>query len=293
MNYDESVAYIHSLLRFGIRPGLSRMNTVLSCVGNPQKGKRFIHVAGTNGKGSTATALAAVLTAAGYKTGLYLSPYVAHFLERVQIDGVPVAEERFAEAVTKIYPFAEKQAKEGESLTEFELITAAAFLCFEREGCHVAVLETGLGGRLDATNVIDPPLLSVITSISLDHTAILGDTLDKIAFEKCGIIKSPAPVVCAPGQPKGALNVIKKTAAQRGCRLVVPDRTKAVVRHSDIFGTDFSFDNDDYRINMAGEHQVNNMLTVIEAVRLLHGFSISQNALYDGIKNTRLPARHS
>ncbi len=293
MNYDESVRYIHSLLKFGIRPGLSRMDAVLSCVGNPHKGKRFIHIAGTNGKGSTATATAGVLTAAGYKTGLFISPYVTHFLERVQIDGAPVSEDIFAGAVTDFHPYAEQMAKDGDSLTEFELLTAAAFLCYERESCDVAVLETGLGGRLDSTNIIEPPLVSVITSISLDHTAILGDTLEQIAYEKCGIIKSFSPVVCASGQTDAAFRVVENTAEERGCKLVVPDASRACVKSADIFGTDFSYENKDYRVGMAGEHQVSNMLTVIETVKILReqGFLIPQDALYHGIADTRLPAR--
>lgn len=293
MNFEESVSYVHSLLKFGIRPGLSRMNTLLSYLGNPEKDICFVHVAGTSGKGSVCAALARILSEAGYKTGLYTSPYVVHFLERIQIDSNPVPENLFAEAVTQIVPYLEKMRKHGEELTEFELITAAAFLCYKWEGCRIAVLETGLGGRLDATNVIKKPVLEIITSLSLDHTAILGDTIDKIAFEKCGIIKRGTQVISAYGQEALALRVIKNTAAERGCELTVPDAQSVKTVKGDIFGTDFIYKGDRYRTNMAGEHQLKNMTAVIEAARILDksGFTLSQKAVYNGIAKTTLAAR--
>lgn len=293
MTYKQSVEYIHSLLKFGIHPGLSRMNTLLSFLGNPEKDIAFVHIAGTNGKGSTATAIANILIDAGYKTGLYTSPYVAHFLERVQINAQMVSESVFAKSVSDIAVFANKMKENGDILTEFELITAAAFLCFKREKCDIVVLETGLGGRLDATNVIKKPLVEVITSISLDHTNILGDTTEKIAYEKCGIIKENTAVVSAFSQDDEAFSVIKETVESLGCRLYVPDINKTKILHTDIFKTEFTYKDLGYKITMPGVHQVQNMTAAIETAKILasSGFTISDNNIYNGILNTKLSAR--
>ena len=200
MNYKESVEYIHSLLQFGIKPGLERISMLLSALGNPQDKIKTVHIAGTNGKGSTSTHIANILSAAGHKTGLYTSPYVLSFCERIQIDGENIPEKRLADAVTKVRTEIEELNEKGIVITEFEAITAAAFLYFYEAGCDFAVIEVGLGGRFDATNVLKSPRACVITSISLDHTKILGDTLPQIAFEKCGIIKNSVPVVTSDNQ---------------------------------------------------------------------------------------------
>ncbi len=293
MNYNDSVNFVHSLLKFGIRPGLSRMNTLLSYLGNPEEGMPFVHIAGTNGKGSTATALASILSDAGYKTGLYTSPYVVHFLERIQINSKPIAENLFAKAIEEIVPFVDKMSKNGEEITEFEIITAAAFLCYKRKKCDIVVLETGLGGRLDATNVIKKPLIEIITSLSLEHTAVLGDTIEKIAFEKCGIIKDETTVICAYGQQDAAVSVIEKTVQQRSCKLVIPNITDIKTVKSDIFGTDFVFEKTPFRVNMAGEHQIKNMTCAIKAAQTLNkkGFVISQRNIQNGVAKAFLPAR--
>lgn len=293
MTYDEAVAYIHSLLRFGIVPGLERMEKLLHLLGSPEKGRNYIHVAGTNGKGSVSTALSSVLIDAGYRVGLYTSPYVTDFLERIQVCGKPVAKEVFASSVEKVRALCEKMAAEGEYITEFEALTAAAFLCFGAENCDIVVLEVGLGGRLDATNVIETPLVNVITSLSLDHTAVLGDTIEQIAFEKAGTLKTGAAAVIAPGQQKGALGVLHTVAAERHCRLVEPLLSDAAVSKSDLFGTDFSYKGRSYHIKMPGAHQLLNMLCVIEALGVLRkkGFSVPVDAEKSGIARTFLPAR--
>lgn len=293
MTYKQSVDYIHSLLKFGIHPGLSRMNTLLSYIGNPEKDIKFVHIAGTNGKGSTSTAIANILIEAGYKTGLYTSPYVTHFLERVQINAQMVSEEIFAEAVSDIAVFVDNMREKGEVVTEFELITAAAFLCYKRESCDIVVLETGLGGRLDATNVIENPLLEVITSISLDHTAVLGDTIEKIAYEKSGIIKENTAVVCSFGQDKTALSVIKETTKKYNCKLFIIDINDIEIQSSDIFKTEFKYKNLSYKVTMPGIHQLQNMTAAIESAEILKskGFLISQENIYKGILKTKLPAR--
>ena len=195
MTYEEALQKINSRLRFGIKPGLERIEALCKKLGNPQKKPRFVHVAGTNGKGTTCTLIASVLTAAGYRTGLYTSPYVLDFRERFRIDGEMIPEAELIEEVKRVSPVADELEAAGDTVTEFEFITALAFDWFAQRDCDFVVLEVGLGGRFDATNVIDTPEAAAIASISLDHTAILGDTYAKIAFEKAGIIKKDGDVV--------------------------------------------------------------------------------------------------
>ena len=292
MIYTEAVDYIHSLLKFGIRPGLSGMDALLRLLGNPHKGLKYVHVAGTNGKGSTSTAISNVLCEAGYRVGLYTSPYVTHFLERVQFMGKPVDEAVFAQSVDKVKAAVESLEKQGETITEFEALTAAAFLCYKSLCCDVVVLEVGLGGRLDATNIIDTPLVNVITSLSIDHSAILGNTIEEIAFEKCGTIKQNGKLVCSYGQPAGALDVIRKTVEDKSNTLVIPDESVVNIIKSDVFGTEFTYKNNEYTVRMAGAHQVKNMTCVIEACDILReSLEISQEHITDGIAKTVLPAR--
>ena len=292
MIYTEAVNYIHSLLKFGIRPGLSGMDALLRLLGNPHKGLKYVHVAGTNGKGSTSTAIFNVLVEAGYRVGLYTSPYVTHFLERVQFSGKPVDESVFASSVEKVKAAVEKLEGEGVTITEFEALTAAAFLCYNELSCDVVVLEVGLGGRLDATNIIENPLVNVITSLSIDHSAILGETIEEIAFEKCGTIKKNGNVVCSFGQSEGALKVIEKTVKEKNNTLKIPCENDVEIIKSDIFGTDFYYKNQKYYVKMPGEHQVKNMTCVIEACHILsEKFNISDGNIVNGIAKTTLPAR--
>ncbi len=292
MNYKEAVDYIHSLLKFGIRPGLYGMNALLHYLGNPEKGLEYVHVAGTNGKGSTSTAVSNVLIEAGYNVGLYTSPFVSHFLERVQFNGKPVNETVFAESVEYVKNAVDKLQNDGIVITEFEALTAAAFLCFKELRCDIVVLEVGLGGRLDATNVIEKPLVNIITSLSLDHISILGDTIEKIAYEKCGTLKKECNAVVAFGQPEGALNVINETVEIFCGKLIIPDDNAITINESNLFGTEFEYKNNQYKISMPGIHQVKNMTCVIEACNLLKDkFNISLSDIQKGIKKTILPAR--
>ena len=292
MNYIEAVNYIHSLLKFGIRPGLNGMDALLRFLGNPHKALKYVHVAGTNGKGSTSTAISNVLTEAGYRVGLYTSPYVTEFLERVQFCGKPVDKAVFAHNVEKVKNAVEHLEKEDIVITEFEALTASAFLCYKELECDAVVLEVGLGGRLDATNIIDTPLVNVITSLSIDHSAILGNTIEEIAFEKCGTIKENGRVVCTYGQPEGAINVINKTVKKKNNTLTIPSESVIQVLKSDIFGTDFIYKKQKYSIKMAGEHQVKNMTCVIEACDILKNyFELSEENIKNGISKTILPAR--
>lgn len=292
MIYTEAVNYIHSLLKFGIRPGLSGMDALLHLLGNPQKKMRFIHVAGTNGKGSVSTALSNVLTDAGYKTGLYTSPYVSDFLERIQFCGELSDENVFSQNVEKVKAAVEMLNENNIVITEFEALTATAFLCFKDLECDIVILEVGLGGRLDATNVIDTPLCNVITSLSLDHTGVLGETIEEIAFEKCGTIKQNGRVVCSFGQPDEALKVIEETVNKQSCSLVIPDENAVGIIKSDLFGTDFIYKNERFSVKLPGLHQVKNMTCVIECCELLkRDFNISTQNIKNGIFATFLPAR--
>ena len=292
MIFNEAVNYIHSLQRFGIRPGLAGMDALLSYLGNPHNGLSFVHVAGTNGKGSTSTAISNVLVDSGYQVGLYTSPFVSHFLERIQFNGSPVKENIFSESVSQVKKGVEHLSEQGIIITEFEALTAAAFLCFKKLSCDVVVLEVGLGGRLDATNVIPTPLCNVITSLSLDHTGVLGDSIEKITFEKCGTIKRNSRVVVSMGQPEKAMEVIEKTVNDTLSSLIIPSEESVVVHSSDLFGTDFSYKGEGYNISMPGIHQVKNMTCVIEACNVLkEKFNISLDSVKRGISRTKLPAR--
>ena len=193
MNYTEALEYIHSVNWTFCKPGLERIRTLCDALGNPQDSLRFVHVAGTNGKGSFCAMTASILQAAGYRTGLFTSPYIKVFNERMMVNGEMISDDELAELTAYVRPVAEAMEDKP---TEFELITALAFVYFQRHGCDVVVLEAGMGGRLDSTNIITSPLLSVITGVALDHVAFLGDTVEKIAAEKAGIIKDGTPILC-------------------------------------------------------------------------------------------------
>lgn len=219
----DPVAYINAPRWQASRLGLDRIRELLERLGRPQDKLRFVHVAGTNGKGSICVYLASVLQAAGYRTGLFTSPYIERFEERIRVDGVMIGTDDLRAVTLAVREQAEAMAdKTGDHPTEFELMTAVALVHFARSGCDVCVLEVGLGGRLDSTNVIDAPEVAVIARIGLDHTAILGNTLAEIAGEKAGIVKPGCPVVSWPQDPE-ARAVVERVAAERGCGLRVPD----------------------------------------------------------------------
>ncbi len=288
MNYIEALEYVHSLNRFGIKPGLERIRALCAAAGNPQEKLKCIHIAGTNGKGSTSTMVARALEAAGKSTGLFTSPYVTDFCERICINGNMVEKQLFAAAVTQLKPVVEQLACAGNQPTEFELITAAAFIAFEQAGCEYCVLEAGLGGRLDSTNIITKPLVSAITSVSLDHMAVLGNTVKEIAREKCGIIKQSVNTVCYPLQNADALDVIRGACAAMKSRLILPDVTKLTNIANSITGTCFSYGGTEYKLSMSGEYQAYNAVTAIEICRAL---GLDESAIKQGAENARVPAR--
>ena len=288
MNFNQSVEYIHSLLAFGIKPGLERISMLLDLLRNPQDKLKIIHVAGTNGKGSTSTMISDMLIADGHKTGLFTSPYVIDFCERIQINGSNVSKDLFAECVTAVREKIEELNKKDIIITEFEAITVSAFLCFLKAECEYVVLEAGLGGRFDATNVVKKPEAVVITSISLDHIAILGDTIEKIAFEKCGIIKENVPVITSSNQHRDALKVIAETCENKSCSLIITNPHKTEILDDSICGTLFAYDENVYKTKLTGNHQLENAVNAIECARVLN---LSENVIAQGIENTRMIAR--
>lgn len=291
MTYQEAVSYIHAQKRFNGPPTLDRMRRLMALLGDPQERLRVVHIAGTNGKGSTAVMTAAILRAAGLRTGLTVSPFITDFCERVQIDGVPIAREALAHEVTRIAPLAEQVG----GMTEFDLITAAAYSYFAASGCGAVVAEVGLGGRFDATNVISRPLVSVITRIGLDHMAVLGDTIERIAFEKCGIIKPGVPVVTCGGQDPDALAVIMEQCAKQGCVLSCGNPGAVSNVQMGLDGTDFTYQGMRLHVPLAGAHQVTNAVTAItaagQALPALIGHAPDERTIADALSGVRFPAR--
>ena len=293
MTYNECLTFIHSLDRFGSVPGLERISELLELLSNPQEKLKFIHVAGTNGKGSVTMYCASVLKKAGYRVGTYISPFVVDFRERIQFCGEYISEAELCEVIEEIMPHYEDMKSRGLQITEFELITAAAFLYFSKKDCDIVCLEVGMGGRFDATNVILSPIVSVIVSISFDHVNILGDTLEKIAFEKCGIIKPTCPVVSYPEQDEDVLAVIMESCAVKGCRLTVPNFNSVQIVSNELFDTRFIYDGFEISPKLLGNHQIKNAITAIEALKIVRGagFNITDEDISSGISDTVFPAR--
>ena len=285
MTYDQALEYIHSLHRFGIRPGLERISALCAALGSPQERLRCVHVAGTNGKGSACAMLAEIAMAAGRKTGLYISPYVIDFRERMQVNGEMIPKEDLCRWTQAVKSIAETLP---EPVTEFEFNTALAFAWFAEQGCGLVVLEVGMGGRWDATNVIAAPLCSVIMRIALDHTDVLGDTLSKIAAEKCGIVKPGRPVVSACGQDAGALAVIREACGQRGSPLIVADEAECEILSASLAGSECVLAGLPARVPLLGRHMCHNALAAVKTARLL-GFS--DEAIQAGIARVKMPAR--
>ncbi len=290
MTYTEALEYIHSVSWRGSVPGLSRIRELCDRMGNPEKGLRCIHIGGTNGKGSTAAYLTAVLRAAGYRVGTFTSPYVRTFNERIAVDGHPVSNYLLAKAVEAAKPHADKMADRP---TEFELITAVGFEVFRRKKVDIVVLEVGLGGRFDSTNIIESPLLSVITGIAFDHMQLLGDTLGKIAWEKAGILKQSRPAVLAQLADE-ARAVIEAEANEKSCPLTAVDPEEITVHADTLSGIvmDYKARKNLYT-TLIGSYQPRNIALVLEAVDALrkNGLAIPEDAVYRGIAEAKWPAR--
>lgn len=281
MNEIQAIEYIHSVNWQFCKPGLDRIKHLCNALGNPQDKLKFIHVAGTNGKGSFCSMLDCVLRSAGYNVGLFTSPYILEFNERMRVGGENISGEDLAEIVEFVKGFADKMQDKP---TEFELITAIGFEYFYRKGCDYVILECGMGGRLDSTNIINTAILSVITTISLDHTAFLGDSIEKIAAEKAGIIKSNSPVLWCGGKGD-AESVISARANEFGAQLYTPDK-EINVKSATLCGTTFDCgEYKDIKINLLGSYQPKNARNVISACEILRnvGLDITDKNIYDGL----------
>lgn len=292
MNYRSALEYIHSVSWKGSRPGLERIKELLDKMGNPQDKLRFIHVAGTNGKGSFCAMTANILKCAGYKVGLFTSPFVLRFNERMKINGIDIPDGKLAQITEFVKPFADSMQ---DAPTEFELITAIAFEYFARSECDIVVLECGMGGRLDSTNIIKNPLLSVITGIALDHTAFLGDTIPEIAREKAGIIKENCPVLFC-SDDHSAAEVIRVKATECSSRYFEVDRSSFELKDTSLDGTEFNFgEYGDVKIPLLGSYQPHNACNAITAINILTSIhkdiEIPVRAIYDGLATVVWPAR--
>ena len=284
MTDREAIELVHQRAWVGQKPGLERTRRLLGRLGNPQEKLKFVHIAGSNGKGSTAAMLASVLTAAGVKTGLYTSPHLWTFHERFQVDGAPIPGEDLAEITAQVLEAAEDE-------TEFELMTAIGMVYFLRAGCDLVVLETGLGGRLDSTNIIPPPEAAVITHIGLEHTELLGDTVEKIAAEKAGIIKPGCGAVLY-AQGGGVRAVVEEACERQGVSLAVTE--EPVVLSSGLTGQTFTYrGKGPYQIPLLGEYQVHNAAVVLTTVEVLQGrgWDISEGAVQEGLSRAVWPGR--
>ena len=290
MTYEEALNAIHAVHWQGHKPGLGRTRALLAALGDPHKALRFVHVAGTNGKGSTAAMLDSCLRAAGYKTGLFTSPYINRFNERVQVDGVPIPDGDLVRLVERVQPAAAAMA---DTPTEFEFITALGMLWFAEQRCDIVVLEVGLGGALDSTNVIDPPECAVITALGLDHVKELGPTLADIAAAKAGIIKPGSPAVSYGGAPE-ADHVIAAAARACGAPLTVVDFTRLRLRGAGLDGQTFDFDGlAGLTLPLLAGYQPRNAAVAVTALRALRarGWDIPDEAIRRGLASVRWPGR--
>lgn len=280
-NVTEAIEYIHSLSRFGKKAGLSNITLMLERLSNPQKGQKFVHVAGTNGKGSVSNLIKNILSNHGYKVGYYTSPYIEVFSERICINNELISDDDLVYYTNKV-----KAVSEGINPIEFEFITAMAFLYFKDQKCDITVLEVGLGGRFDATNIIDTPLLNIITSIGYDHTAILGDTLEKIAFEKSGTVKTNSTVVIGSDIPDVCVEVIKQRCIETSSELIIPKSRAENVKYNLPY-TLFDYKDKTYELSLCGTYQIQNAITAIEAANALkEKTDLCDDDIRRGLKNS-------
>lgn len=295
MNYKEAVKFIEDSAMFGSKLGLTNIRKLLELVGNPQDDMKIVHVAGTNGKGSVCSYITNILMAAGYKTGMFTSPYLEKFTERMQVDLENIPDKKVVEYVDILKEKIDIMVGEGYNHpTFFELNTAITLMFFRETGCDAVVLEVGLGGRYDSTNIIKDPVVSVITTIGLDHTAILGDNLAEIAYQKAGIIKKGRPTVIYGDMAEEALNVMKWVANENRSDYTISDFSR--IQNVKITDTGYGFDYRDMtaiEIDMLGRHQINNACLAIDAALTIskNGLHITEEAIRIGLKKTRWGGR--
>lgn len=289
MNYDEALRFIHSESWTKHKNGLNRIRELLGLLGDPQEALRFVHVAGTNGKGSTCAMLDSVLRAAGYHVGLFTSPFLECFRERIRVDGEMIGEEALARITDTVRTAAEKMT---EKPSEFEVITAIGMVWFKLCACDVVVLEVGLGGEFDSTNVIRAPLCSVITAIGFDHMSMLGNTIAEIASAKAGIIKKDCPVVTASGDGE-ANRVFEKKALEMNAPLMEADTDSVEILKSTPRGSVFKYRGSEWSLPLAGSFQPKNAALAISALEVLvsRGMRIPPEAIREGISTVLWPGR--
>ena len=294
MNYKEAMNYIHHTLKFGSRPGLQRIQKLLELMGNPHKKLKFVHIAGTNGKGSTSAFISNILINSGYKTGLFTSPYIQRFTERIRINNREIAEDELAELIT----YAKSKIDIMQDLgldhpTEFEINTAIAFEYFYRQKCQITVMEAGMGGREDSTNVIEFSEVSVITTISLDHTDKLGGTISEIARHKAGIIKPGSDAVIYP-QKFEIECIFEQECKNTNSIMHNVDLNTLSLKQYSLDGQVFDYKNyKDLNIRLLGDHQLCNAAVAIDTCEILagKGFNIYSDNIKDGISKTLWPGR--
>ncbi len=290
MNINEALKYIHSVSWMGTIPGLERISALLKCLGNPEKDLKFVHIAGTNGKGSTAAMLASVLTKAGYRTGLYTSPYILRFNERMQVNGQQIPDETVCELTELIQPYADAMEDHP---SEFEIVTAIGFEYFKREKCDIVVCEVGMGGDWDATNVIQNTECAVIVNIGLDHTQVLGSTVEEIARTKAGIVKPGRPCVLYRQQP--SVEAVYDEVCMEKCAPLCKVDFDALTPVSDgLEGQRFDWrDMKGLFLPLLGAHQLHNACTVLTTLQVLRGrgWQISDDAIRQGLAEVTWPGR--
>lgn len=287
MNINECMEYINSYSKSGGRiTDLSRAEELMKRIGNPEKRLKFVHIAGTNGKGSVVEYISDALILSGYKTGQFTSPYILRYNDRIRINGTEIDDDSLAELAETV-----KENAGDRPYSQFEITMAIAFLWYERENCDIVILETGIGGLLDCTNVIPPPLLSVITSISLDHTALLGDTVEKIAVHKAGIIKGGSAVVVSEDNPASVVEIMRKTAEERGALYIENEPCRPY--HEGGMYAPFFYRGVKLTPAMPGLHQKYNAQTAITACLYLRekGFEVSDNSIIRSVETAQVCAR--
>ncbi len=289
MTEQEAISYIESYGWSTIRLGLDRTRQLVHALGDPQKKLKFIHVAGSNGKGSSCAMFASVLQKAGYKTGLYTSPYIETFNERMMIDGRPITGARLSEVTEKVKDIAERMEDHP---SQFELVTAAALEYFYEEGCDIVVFEVGMGGALDSTNVIDAPELAVITNIGLEHTEYLGSNIEEIALTKSGIIKTGCSCVCYDGDPL-ATETVRRVCDEKGVPFAMSDLKRLEPIGESIEGQSFLWDGEEYFLPLLGKHQLHNAALVLTGLEILRekGYNLPLACVKEGLSEVTWPAR--
>ena len=293
MEYCQALDYLNNRKKLGMKPGLDRIKKLLKYFGDPQENLPAVHVAGTNGKGSTCAYIESILRHSGYKTGLFTSPFLLSPCEMIKVNGIDIDPDSFAALVNEASGYCGIMDEMGEGPSEYEIYTAAALAYFKRSGCRITVIEVCMGGRFDCTNILTHVEVSVITKISRDHTEYLGKTLADIAWHKAGIIKPGIPVVSWP-QETEAMETINKIADQNGSHVYVPDFRRVADIFTDKNGNRFDYgDFKSLKIRMPGEHQVHNAVAAIQAVSVLQseGWAIDSSSIREGLSNTRWPAR--